>query len=111
MRTGSLWLLWGMLTAITLAAMFVTASRFSAMEPYRSGDEWLLALRFRFYLPLGWLALLAPVLSAAALIFERWPRIFLSVLAFAAVTQCAILSVEAWAHARPPARLHERWLG
>lgn len=91
--------------------MFVTATRYSTMEPFRTGDDWLLTLRFRFYPPLGWFALLAPVVSAAALIFRRWPRIFLGVLALAAVTQCAILAVEAWAHARPPARLHERWLG
>lgn len=107
----SLWLLWAALTALTLAAMFVIASRYSVMEPYRTGDDWLLTLRFRVYPFLGWLALLTPVATAAALIFRRWPRIFLGVLAFAAVTQCAILAVEAWAHSRPPARLHERWLG
>ena len=111
MATRNYWLLWAALTALTFVAMAVTTARFSVMEPYRSGDNWLLALRFRFYAPLGWLALLAPVVSAAALIFRRWPRIFLSVLAFATVAQCAILAVEAWAHSRPPARLHERWLG
>jgi len=105
------WLLWVALTALTFAAMWVTAARFGVMEPYRSGDEWLLNLRFRAYAPLGWLALLAPLAAAAALIFKRWPRIFLGVLAFSAVAQCAILAVEAWAHSRPPARLHERWLG
>lgn len=112
----SLWLLWAALTALAFAAMFVTAQRYSALEPYRSVDDrsvddWRLALRSGFYAPLGWLAVLAPVAAAAALIFRRWPPIFLGVLAFAAVAQCAILGIEAWAHARPPKPLIERWLG
>lgn len=111
MNTRSLWLLWAVLTALTFVAMAVTTVPFGVMEPYRAGDDWLLALRSNFCVPLGWLAMLAPVAAAAALIFRRWPRIFLGVLAFATVAQCAILAVEAWAHSRPPARLHERWLG
>lgn len=109
--TARLWLLWAALTALAFAAMFVTASRYSPLEPYRAGDDWLLALRSGFYVPLGWLAMLAPVAAAAALIFRRWPRIFLGVLAFAALAQCAVLGIEAWAHARPEKPQIERWLG
>lgn len=111
MKMSSLWLLWAAFTALALAAMFVTAARFSGLQPYRAGDEWLLMLRHTFYAPLGWLALLASVAAAAALIFRRWPRIFLGVLAFASFAQCAVLGIEAWAHARPEKPQIERWLG
>lgn len=110
MNPRALWLLWAALTALTLAAMGVTTLKFSA-DLASDGVDWLLMLRHTLYVPLGWLALLAPVFAAAALIFRRWPRIFLGILAFSAVAQCAILGVEAWAHSRPPKPIIERWLG
>jgi len=109
-KPSSLWLLWAALTALSVAAIAVTALKFGAdISP--QGVDWLLMLLRTLYVPLGWLALLAPVLAAAALIFRRWPRIFLGILAFSTVAQCAILGIEAWAHSRPPKPIIERWLG
>ena len=85
------------LTALSLGAVGLQVIYFSldaARLPIAPEPHWGWWLRHQWYEPMGYAALIAPVLAAGALVARRWRIPALGILAVTALFQVAALVLE-----------------